>query len=190
MDAKSPAAGVIAFPSRKNPPTKAAPRGSTFAQLGALGNGMSSASRAAKPIEIPSSSAGLWGAERTGVAGAGGFRTSAWRNQNPLPYRLATPQRAARLVRPGGKRPDNSSGLCPSQWPRGRFCLKGVMERRGGQLGFKRAPPNRRWRRRRECRPAHPVPADRRRSRGRRRPPRRRAQRQPTRRPRVGAGPR
>ena len=29
------------------------------------------------------------------VAGAGGFRTSVWRNQNPLPYHLATPQRVA-----------------------------------------------------------------------------------------------
>jgi len=37
---------------------------------------------------------------------------------------LATPQRAARLVRPGGKRADNSSGSCPSQWSAGRFCCK------------------------------------------------------------------
>src|SRR5208337_1249197 len=29
----------------------------------------------------------------------GRIRTSAWRNQNPLPYRLATPQLAERLVR-------------------------------------------------------------------------------------------
>ena len=37
------------------------------------------------------------------VSGWGGrIRTSVWRNQNPLPYRLATPQRAARLVEPGG----------------------------------------------------------------------------------------
>ena len=41
-----------------------------------------------------------------GLCGWGGrIRTSAWRNQNPLPYRLATPQRALRgLNQPAGGR--------------------------------------------------------------------------------------
>ncbi len=45
------------------------------------------------------------------LAGAGGFRTSVWRNQNPLPYHLATPQcaigwppAAAQGARPPGRR--------------------------------------------------------------------------------------
>src|SRR4029077_17479710 len=34
------------------------------------------------------------------ISGWGGrIRTSGWRNQNPLPYHLATPQRSARLER-------------------------------------------------------------------------------------------
>ena len=52
-----------------------------------------------------------------GIRGWGGrIRTSGWRNQNPLPYHLATPQRAARLGGPGGKRADNSSGCPAPQW--------------------------------------------------------------------------
>src|SRR5262245_45217230 len=46
------------------------------------------------------------------VAGWGGRdRTSEWRNQNPLPYRLATPQWAGRAGR-GERRPANA------RWPR------------------------------------------------------------------------
>ena len=56
-------------------------------------------------------------AKMQGIHGWGGrIRTSGWRNQNPLPYHLATPQRAARLGGPGGKRADNSSGCPAPQW--------------------------------------------------------------------------
>ena len=53
-----------------------------------------------------------------GMRGWGGrIRTSGWRNQNPLPYHLATPQCVARLKGLGGKRADNSSGSPAPQWP-------------------------------------------------------------------------
>src|SRR3984957_5542647 len=66
-----------------------------------------------------------------GMRGWGGrIRTSGWRNQNPLPYHLATPQRAARLVGLGGKRADNSSGSSTPQWPQARFRLKTSRDRR------------------------------------------------------------
>jgi hypothetical protein len=58
------------------------------------------------------------------------IRTWGWRNQNPLPYHLATPQRAARLVGLGGKRADNSSGSSTPQWPQARFRLKTSRDRR------------------------------------------------------------
>jgi hypothetical protein len=38
------------------------------------------------------------------IGWGGRIRTSVWRNQNPLPYRLATPQSAAGPEGPGGKR--------------------------------------------------------------------------------------
>src|SRR5271156_2256864 len=68
MDANSPAAGVIAFPSRKNPPTKAAPRGSTFAQLGALGNGISRRLRGRPNQSKSQAPRRPLGSRRTGLA--------------------------------------------------------------------------------------------------------------------------
>jgi hypothetical protein len=52
----------------------------------------------------------------------GRIRTSAWRNQNPLPYRLATPQLSADR-QPAGKRADNSSGSGALQWPDPDFVM-------------------------------------------------------------------
>jgi hypothetical protein len=44
------------------------------------------------------------GRKRSKINGWGGrIRTSGWRNQNPLPYHLATPQCVARLERPWRK---------------------------------------------------------------------------------------
>ena len=50
---------------------------------------------------FPAHSRVSWGARpNAGMAGWGGRdRTSEWRNQNPLPYRLATPQQACRQAR-------------------------------------------------------------------------------------------
>jgi hypothetical protein len=111
------------------------------------------------------------------VAGAGGFEPpyggikirclTAWLRPN-------APQGG---YRPGGKRPDNSSRSCPSQWLPAQFCLRGVAEARRGQPQLLRAPPDRRCCRRRECRRARLVPADRRRLQWRRMPPRRPARR-------------
>jgi hypothetical protein len=109
------------------------------------------------------------------IGWGGRIRTSVWRNQNPLPYRLATPQCAARLAKPGGKRADNSSGSFPSQWPARTILPRAVTRRRRPRLAT--APRDPRWRRRRGRRRALPVQADRRGWRWRRRPPRRRARR-------------
>jgi hypothetical protein len=50
---------------------------------------------------FPAHCRGSWEAWPTaGLSGWGGRdRTSEWRNQNPLPYRLATPQRAVQGTR-------------------------------------------------------------------------------------------
>jgi 3-(methylsulfanyl)propanoyl-CoA dehydrogenase len=51
------------------------------------------------------------------VPGWGGrIRTSAWRNQNPLPYHLATPQSApGKAAAPAAGRADHSGGALPDQ---------------------------------------------------------------------------
>src|SRR5215470_9781302 len=45
------------------------------------------------PIRLPARPAA--GIPRRGFGWGGRIRTSGWRNQNPLPYHLATPQRQA-----------------------------------------------------------------------------------------------
>ena len=78
-----------------------------------------------------------------GIRGWGGrIRTSGWRNQNPLPYHLATPQRAARLGGPGGKRADNSSGCPAPQWAGpDEICSR----RRGARTRLTRSTRNHRF---------------------------------------------
>src|ERR1700739_1280892 len=54
----------------------------------------------------------------TGLAGWGGrIRTSAWRNQNPLPYHLATPQCALGLpLIAARRRPQHSGAVRADQY--------------------------------------------------------------------------
>ena len=61
---------------------------------------------------------------RAAMRGWGGrIRTSVWRNQNPLPYHLATPHRG-RFGRP--KRADHSAEDSGPQVGDGNFCLSGA----------------------------------------------------------------
>ena len=108
-----------------------------------------------------------------GMCGWGGrIRTSGWRNQNPLPYHLATPQHAARRAGPGGSGPDNSLRSSASQ-----RLSRGFSEPVLLKPNLMQTRPDRRWRRRPERPLARQIEADRRRLRGRRRPPRRPARR-------------